>query len=304
MTGGRGTVPATAALDANAERGTSMSGRLRLSSLAVCLLTASITLPVLTYAQAQGRGSGRGQAEPRDPAPVVTVRGHVFIGGYFYDPFFGPYPWWPRRAYPHWYRPVFDSRAEVRVLVTPREAGVYVDGFYAGVVDDFDGFFQRLPLPPGGHEIVLYLQGYRTEHHRLYLGPGATASVRDVLVRLPEGVTSEPPDLAPPVPPPPAGTFRQPRIPPRPTPPSPPWPPAYELAYGTIQLRVQPTGAEVRIDGLRWVSSDGQHFVVDLPAGRHRVDVFLEGYQRFSDVVPIREGETLRLNVSLAKGGA
>ncbi len=279
-----------------------MSGRLRPSGLAVCLLTALITIPVLT--QAQGRAGGRGQAAPRESTPAVTVRGHVFIGGYFYDPFFGPYPWWPRRAYPHWYRPVLDFRAEVRVLVTPRDAAVYVDGFYAGVVDDFDGFFQRLPLTPGGHEIVLYLPGYRTEHHHIYLGPGSTSSVRDALVRLPEGVTSEPPTQAPPVPPPPPGTYRQPR-PPRPLPPSPPWPPAYELTYGTLQLRVQPTGAEVRIDGQRWFSSDGQHFVVDLPAGRHRVEVVLEGYERFFNVVSIREDEALPLNVSLArKGGA
>jgi hypothetical protein len=33
------------------------------------------------------------------------------------------------------------------VLATPKEAAVYVDGFYAGVVDDFDGVFQSLPLP-------------------------------------------------------------------------------------------------------------------------------------------------------------
>jgi hypothetical protein len=68
------------------------------------------------------------------------VRGHVFIGGYFYDPFYGPYPWWPRTAYPYWYFPVYDKRAEVRLRVEPEEAedaAVYVDGFYAGVVDDF-----------------------------------------------------------------------------------------------------------------------------------------------------------------------
>ena len=29
------------------------------------------------------------------PAPPVMVRGNVFVGGYFYDTAFGPYPWWP-----------------------------------------------------------------------------------------------------------------------------------------------------------------------------------------------------------------
>ncbi len=35
-------------------------------------------------------------------------------------------------------------------------------------------FFQRLPLPRGGYEIVLYLDGFRTERRRIYLSPGAT----------------------------------------------------------------------------------------------------------------------------------
>jgi hypothetical protein len=80
----------------------------------------------------------------------------VFIGGYFYDPFFGPYPWWPRPWYPHPYSPYYDMRAFLRLDVKPRNASVYVDGYYAGIVDDFDGIMQSLPLPPGGHEITLY----------------------------------------------------------------------------------------------------------------------------------------------------
>ena len=35
---------------------------------------------------------------------------------------------------------------DVRLMVRPRDAAVYVDGYYAGVVDDFDGVFQRLTL--------------------------------------------------------------------------------------------------------------------------------------------------------------
>jgi hypothetical protein len=41
-------------------------------------------------------------------------------------------------------------------MARPEEAAVYVDGFYAGIVDDFDGVFQKLLLPPGDHTIVLY----------------------------------------------------------------------------------------------------------------------------------------------------
>ena len=43
----------------------------------------------------------------------------------------------------------------MRFDVKPNDASVYVDGYYAGVVDDFDGAFQRLRTAPGGHEIEL-----------------------------------------------------------------------------------------------------------------------------------------------------
>jgi len=140
----------------------------------------------------------------------------VFVGGYFYDPFFGPYPWWNRFVYPGLFVPVFDVRAEVRVLVTPKEAAVYVDGYYAGIVDDFNGFFERLPLTPGPHELDLYLAGYRTIHQRMYLGPGSTTTWRDALEPLEPGDVSEPPFVAPPVPPPPPGAARLPHTYPAP----------------------------------------------------------------------------------------
>src|SRR5262245_22712637 len=37
----------------------------------------------------------------------------------------------------------------LRLEVKPREAEVYIDGYYAGTVDDFDGTFQRLRVVPG-----------------------------------------------------------------------------------------------------------------------------------------------------------
>ena len=51
----------------------------------------------------------------------------------------------------------------------PKEAEVYVDGYYAGIVDDFDGTFQRLRVAPGEHEIELWLDGYRTVRQKVHL---------------------------------------------------------------------------------------------------------------------------------------
>ena len=140
---------------------------------------AKILLCVVLLSMAVSAGAAQRRRHGGWPA-AVRGGGVVFIGGYFYDPFYGPYPWWPPAAYPFPYYPLFNNRAEVRVLVTPEEAAVYVDGFYAGVVDDFNGLFQRLPLPPGGHDIVVYYDGYRTVHHRVYLQPdGARWSSSD-----------------------------------------------------------------------------------------------------------------------------
>lgn len=265
----------------------------------VCLAILAATLPVSVHAQRRG---GR---VPPNPPGHFAVRGHaVFVGGYFYDPHFGPYPWWGPGVYPYWYEPMYGVRASVRVLATPKEATVYVDGFYAGIVDDFDGFFQSLPLPPGGHEITLYDPGYRTVSQRVYVSPSSTFKLRQTMERLPAGVVSEPPPVAPPVPPPPEDSFVPPLTLPRNQPaPLPQGPGAVPQAvgYGSLALRVQPASADVTIDGARWASSDGGQFVIQLAAGTHRVEVVRPGYQPFSTEVQVRERETTPLNVVLSK---
>src|SRR5687767_8511365 len=108
-----------------------MSRVSRLAGLLFCVLLVSLTLAAAAGAQGRG-GAGRPPPTPppHPPQTSVVVRGHVFIGGYFYAPFFGPYPWWARTAYPYWYFPVYDRRAELRISAKPEEAAVYVDGFY------------------------------------------------------------------------------------------------------------------------------------------------------------------------------
>jgi hypothetical protein len=256
-----------------------------------------VTLPAV--ADAQRRTVPR---HPTHPPRAVAVRGHVFIGGYFYDPFFGPYPWWPRTAYPYWYFPVYDNRAEVRLKVLPKEAedaAVYVDGFYAGIVDDFNGVFQSLPLTPGGHTVVLFLEGYRTTRQNFYLSPGATFTLRAGMERLPAGETSEPLELAPAVPAPPSGTYRSPVTPPRTPLPQRAAGPVEAAGFGTVDLFVQPPSANVTIDGQRWVSSDEGHFMVHVPAGKHRIEISKSGYREFKTEIEVGDGQTVPLNVSL-----
>jgi hypothetical protein len=260
----------------------------------------ALLLSAQGVADAQRRPAPR---HPPHPERAVAVRGHVFIGGYFYDPFFGPYPWWPYPAYPHWYYPVYDTRADVRLQVEPEEevegATVYVDGFYAGVVDDFDGMFQSLPLTPGGHTIAVYLEGYRTIRHNLYLSPGASFKLRATMERLAAGETSERPELAPPVPAPPAGSYQTPVTPPKTRPPQDEARSPEAPGFGTLDIHVQPANADVTIDGQRWVSSDEGHFVVQVPIGKHRVEVSKPGYRRFTTEIEVGDGQSLPLNVAL-----
>jgi hypothetical protein len=181
---------------------------IRLMLLAASLLLLAAVWPDSALAQ-----RGRGAPPVHRPVDRGAV---VFVGGYFYDPFFGPYPWWGPGGYPYPYYPVFQTRAVIRVMATPKDAGVYVDGFFAGTVHDFNDWFQGLPVTPGGHEITLFLEGYRTVRQAIYASPGATVKLRQDLERLPTGEVSEPPTLSPPVPPPPDGTYEPPR--PRPNP--------------------------------------------------------------------------------------
>ena len=44
----------------------------------------------------------------------------------------------------------------------PRFAEVYVDGYFVGVVDQFDGVFQRLHVETGAHRIEVRAPGYET----------------------------------------------------------------------------------------------------------------------------------------------
>jgi PEGA domain len=180
-----------------------------------------------------------------------------------------------------------DHFSSVRIQVPQRDALVYVDGYAAGIVDDFDGVFQRLELVPGHHEIVVYMPGYRTLRQNLYLNPGSTHTIKHTLVPLGPGETGEPqpvPRAMPPVPGPPG-----------------PFPPAVVTQRdGTLLLRVQPGDASVYIDGEQWRGPQGQdRLVIQLATGSHRVRVERPGFQSFDVQVEVRAGETTAFSVTL-----
>jgi hypothetical protein len=219
---------------------------------------------------------------------------------------YGPYGFLYAHPFPLGYFPA-DFTAALRLQVMPREAEVFVDGYRAGEVDDFDGVFQRLRLSPGGHEIAVYLEGYRTFRQNLYLNPGSTETIRHELERLAPGESMEPR---------PSPIDRRQARPPDATvnPPTDPRPhtglpvqgtpseaSTPRRAFGTLSLRVQPVDAEVVVDDQSWtVPNDSPVLAIELAEGRHRVEVRKTGFAPYREIVLIRRGMMMRLNVSLS----
>lgn len=282
----------------------------------LCGLSAFVLVSSAATIEAQG-GRGRGHGHTRGRVVVV--------GGGYYAPYYNPYffadQWYgyqyPYPPYGYGYR-LSPPDASVHMDVKPREAEVYVDGYYAGVVDDFDGSFQRLHVDPGEHVIELYLDGYRTVKQTVYLTPDNTFRIKYQMERLGPGETPGPKPQ--PVEPPRAQDGGQPRMrqpmgrgpvgqrmppPPRPNPPqqqSPDNPRGGQgnSAYGTLAVRVQPGDAEISIDGENWRGPGGQdRLVVEVAEGSHTVEIRKAGYRTYVTQVDIRRGQTTPLNVSL-----
>ncbi|HXG90667.1 MAG TPA: PEGA domain-containing protein [Vicinamibacterales bacterium] len=185
-----------------------------------------------------------------------------------------------------WYR----SDSSARLQVSPPQTEVYVDGYLAGNVDDFDGLTQRLRLAPGEHVVEFYLDGHRTITEMIFFQPGEVYRLRHVMQPLASGEAAAP----------------------RPTPratnvsggPSPRrgGPPPPRGSAAVLAIRVQPRDAAVLIDGERWQGSvaDGP-LEIQVTPGPHRVEVQKDGYQSFSTTVEVRPGEQRSLNVSLTR---
>ena len=60
----------------------------------------------------------------------------------------------------------------------PKNADVYVDGGLAGVVDNFNGWYQSLRLRPGTYDIKVEAKGYRPLSFKVAISPGHTIVYR------------------------------------------------------------------------------------------------------------------------------
>ncbi len=125
----------------------------------VTVMTAGISLALPTEAPAQyGYGHGYG------------------YGGYGYG--YGPYGYSGYGPYAYGYSNDGAVRIEVNPKDSREEIRVYVDEGQAGVVNDFDGVFQRLYLSQGQHDVELRLEGYETMQMSIFVSLGKTIHIR------------------------------------------------------------------------------------------------------------------------------
>ena len=153
--------------------------------------------PATPHSRPRGNAPAVGEAVPRTGAPAPHGGGVLVPGGYdggfipwgfgglglyggyyggYYDPWFDPY-----YGGGYYAPPDTDEQGSVHLKVKPRDASVFVDGYYAGVVDDFDGVFQRLHIDPGPHRIEISAPGYDTLSFEVRVLPGQTVTYRGEL---------------------------------------------------------------------------------------------------------------------------
>lgn len=216
---------------------------------------------------------------PRRPGQVVVVPAPGWPWGY-------PYP-----PYPHGYPPygrVFTDweRSRVRLDVSPEDAEVFVDGYYAGVVDDYNGIFQRLTLHAGPHLVEIRKPGYRSLVIELNLYPGQTVTYRAKMEQSSDGEESRASAV--------------------------PFAPGYEEGAvlppvdepsGDVKLDVSPDDAAIYADGFYVGIVDdfngGQHLRLTL--GRHHLVFVREGYQTLEVDLSVTREDMITYRASLTK---
>jgi hypothetical protein len=261
-------------------------------------------------------------AQRRHPRPGTGTGDHFGRNDYYYygspyyygrryyydtfDPFYYGYygysPFYYSGSYgyaPYYYRGRYRDSGSLRVIVDPEQTRVYVDGYYAGIADDFDGIFQRLYLPPGRHEISLKLDGYRSHRFRVYVPVDQTIKIHHVMERGAgedtDEVVGEPSDYRR------DDRDRDDRRYGRDR------DEQYESEddrddadAGTLRLELKPSDASVYVDG-EFRGSGRRAETVRLAPGRHRIEVVRPGYRTIEREVDVRAGETVRLEVELAR---
>ena len=109
------------------------------------------------------------------PYRPYVYRPSIRIGVYYgYDGYY-PYGYTPD----YYFNPIPGHLyGGLRITGAPRDAQVFADGYYVGIVDDFDGIFQHLNLEAGPHHIEINEPGLQPVAFDVNIAPGRTVTFR------------------------------------------------------------------------------------------------------------------------------
>ena len=77
----------------------------------------------------------------------------------------------------------YQGAGSLRLKIKPANAQVYIDGYFVGVVDSFDGAFQKLNVDAGPHRVELKAEGYQTTDFEVVVTPGDTITYKGDMKR-------------------------------------------------------------------------------------------------------------------------
>jgi hypothetical protein len=111
---------------------------------------------------------------------VIPYQPYVYHPSFSIGVYYGASGYYPYGYTPDYYfNPVpGQPYGGVRITGAPRDAQVFADGYYVGIVDDFDGVFQHMNLPAGPHHVEIAWGGYQPIAFDVYVRPGETTTFR------------------------------------------------------------------------------------------------------------------------------
>lgn len=147
-----------------------------------------------------------------------------------------------------------------------RDAGVWIDGKYAGYVNELKGD-RKMMLSPGEHEISIREAGYKDLDKKIVVAAGEAQTIAVVLETNPTEI----------------------------------FPGANAV---DVRLDVQPKRAAVFVDGgyLGHGGDFGGRFhSMQVSPGKHRIRVELNGYKPYETDITVVENEKSRMKITLEK---
>jgi hypothetical protein len=115
--------------------------------------------------------------------------GYYSYDPFWFDPYYDPYSsggyYGGGGGYGYQGSQAYRETGSLRLKLKPKDAKVYIDGYFVGVVDSFDGLFQKLGLEAGGHRVEVRAEGYESLQFEVLITPGESVTYKGELKRVP-----------------------------------------------------------------------------------------------------------------------